>query len=464
MSSIFLEKSIPKLRQNIEQGLLSFNDLAETTAQQIKEQEADTLAWVNFDLDSLRQESERAYLKYKSRGSLLHLDGLPFGVKDIFNTKAFPTQMGSTLWKDFKPGNNARVVDSLLLSGGIIVGKTETAEFAVHALNKTLNPHDISKTPGTSSSGSAAAVATGMVPFALSTQTAGSIVRPASFCGVWGMKPSFGMIPRTGVLKTTDSLDTVGFIAAHAHSLRPILDVVRVKGPDYPYVYQNVDRQGVLPKVGGRRWKIGFIKTHTWNTALPYAQQAIETLAKKIGAEPGFEVEEIVWPDNLCTSHAIHSTIYNKSLSYYFKNEKKMGSHVTPIMRRMIEAGEFIKPDEFKRALALQEDYCLELERLIGAYDFVLSLATSSSAPPRGVEELPDPSLIWTLGHLPSVSAPAFRCPVGLPFGAQFISRRWNDYILLQGLEELVTIGVLPEGSTQKQKFESHLSIPYGSA
>jgi Asp-tRNA(Asn)/Glu-tRNA(Gln) amidotransferase A subunit family amidase len=449
MSSIFLEQSIPQLLQNIELGALSFKDMAVATSQKIDEKESDILAWVNFDLDTLRLDSEQAYLKYKSRGYLLGLDGIPFGVKDIFNTKAFPTQMGSPLWKDFTPGNNARVVDSLLFAGGIVVGKTVTAEFAVHALNETLNPHDSSKTPGTSSSGSAAAVATGMVPFALASQTAGSIVRPASFCGVWGMKPSFGMIPRTGILKTTDSLDTVGFIAAHAESLRPILDVVRVKGPDYPYVYKNVDKHGALPKLQDRPWRFGFIKTHTWFAATAYAQQAIEVLARRIGSEPGFEVEEIEWPVDLQASHDIHSIIYNKSLSYYFQNEKKIGSQVTPIMKKMIEAGESIKVDELKLGLVNQDKYCTSLDQLLAPYDIILSLGTSSSAPLRNIEERPDPSLIWTLGHLPVIAAPVFRCPEGLPFGVQFVSRRWNDYLLLQGIEELVGRGILQAGSQQ---------------
>jgi len=453
MTSIFLEQSIPSLLKKVELGALSFRDMADAAADKINEKEADTLAWVDFDLDKLRLDSEHAYLKYKSRGYLLSLDGLPFGVKDIFNTKAFPTQMGSLLWKDFTPGNNARSVDSLLFAGGIVAGKTVTAEFAVHALNKTLNPHNVLKTPGTSSSGSAAAVATGMIPFALGTQTAGSIVRPASFCGVWGMKPSFGMIPRTGALKTTDSLDTVGFLAAHAESLRPILNVLRVKGPDYPYVYKNVDSHGELPKSSFRPWRIGFVKTHIWGEAEDYAQQSIESLAKKIDSQKGFEVEEIDWPTNLKASHNIHSTIYNKSLSYYFKNEKKMESHVTPIMKKMIEAGDLISVTEFKAALANQEDFCQTLDQLFAPYDIILSLGTSSSAPLRGVDELPDPSLIWTMGHLPVVAAPTFRCPQGLPFGAQFTSRRWNDYLLLQAIEELVNIEILPKGS---QKIENY--------
>ncbi len=444
MGSVFLEQSIPDLLKSVEQGSLSFKDMADTSATAIKGKEVDTLAWVCCDLDRLLIEAEQAFLKYKARGYLLGLDGIPFGVKDIFNTKSFPTQMGSSIWKGFTPGNNARAVDSLLFAGGLIAGKTVTAEFAVHDLNETLNPHDPSKTPGTSSSGSAAAVATGMVPFALASQTAGSIIRPASFCGIWGMKPSFGIIPRTGVLKTTDSLDTIGFVAAHAKSLRPILDQVRVKGPDYPSIYRNVDSRGPNPKSAQKNWRVGFVKTHTWGTAKGYAQQAVQELASRINREEGFEVEEVRWPDELSVGHLIHATIYNKSLSYYFKNEVKASSQISQVMSEMIEAGESIDLATFKDALRQQEIFCSKLDQLLSPFDIVLSLGTSSSAPLRGIKELPDPSLIWTLGHIPSVAAPVFRCPDGLPFGVQFVSRRWNDYLLLQGIELLVDRGILP--------------------
>ncbi len=447
MGNVFLEQSIPDLLKSVEQGALSFKDMADTTASVIKEKEAVTLAWVCFDSDKLLIEAEQAFLNYKARGHLLGLDGIPFAVKDIFNTRSFPTQMGSSIWKGFTPGNNARVVDSLLFAGGLVAGKTVTAEFAVHELNETLNPHDSSKTPGTSSSGSAAAVATGMVPFALASQTAGSIIRPASFCGIWGMKPSFGMIPRTGVLKTTDSLDTIGFVAAHAKSLMPILDQVRVKGPDYPFVYRNVDSRGAHPKSATKPWRVGFLKTHVWDTAKGYAQQAVQELAARINREDGFEVEEIEWPDDLRMAHDTHAIIYNKSLAYYFQNEAKVSSQISPVMGEMIAAGESISLATFREALRQQEILCAKLDRLLEPYDMVLSLGTSSSAPPRGIEELPDPSLIWTLGQVPAVAVPIFRCPDGLPFGVQFISRRWNDYLLLQGIEELVGRGILTSGS-----------------
>jgi Asp-tRNA(Asn)/Glu-tRNA(Gln) amidotransferase A subunit family amidase len=447
MSSLFLEHSIPELLESVRLGRLSFDDLARTTARVVDDRERDTLAWVRFDAQELMAEAGRAAERAKQFGAPRGLDGIPFGVKDIFNTKTLPTEMGSAIWQGFTPGNNARVVGSLVNAGAVVAGKTVTAEFAVHALNQTLNPHDPTRTPGTSSSGSAAAVAVGMVPFALGSQTAASIVRPASFCGVWGMKPSFGLIPRTGVLKTTDSLDTIGFVAAHAKSLRPLLDEVRVKGPDYPFVYRNVDSRGPRPKASDRPWRVGLVKTHVWGGAEPYAREAIEGLANRIASEPGFEVADVCWPEEFHAAHEVHSTIYRKSLSYYFQQEAKLSSHLSPIMSEMIADGQSVGLDEFRKALAWQQAFSEALDRALGEYDIVLSLATSSVAPPRGLEELADPSLLWTLAHVPAVSAPAFHAN-DLPLGAQFIARRWDDYRLLQGVEELVDRGVLPAGSS----------------
>lgn len=448
IKNIFLSLSIPEILEKIKNNKIDFYDLISETEKAISSYETNCLAWVCYDYDYLRSESKLAYSNYQKRGYLLEMDGIPFGVKDIFNTKHFPTQMGSSLWDGFMPGNNARVVDSLLLKGGLVAGKTITAEFAVHKLNETINPHYKDRTPGTSSSGSAVAVATGMVPFALATQTAGSIIRPASFCGIWGMKPSFGMIPRTGVLKTTDSLDSIGFVSAHAKSLRQILDVVRVKGPDYPFVYKNIDRKLSSPVVSSdRKWRVGLIKTHTWNGATEYARNAIESLAKKIGGEKNFEIREIEWPSQLNSAHEIHETIYNKSLSYYFQNESRQSSSISQIMKEMIDAGLSIDVAMYLSALRKQEIFCSELDDLMSTCDFALTLGTSSSAPMRGNLELPDPSLIWTLGHLPAVASPVFRCPEGMPFAAQFISRRWGDYLLLDGIEALVDRGVLPSGS-----------------
>jgi Asp-tRNA(Asn)/Glu-tRNA(Gln) amidotransferase A subunit family amidase len=355
--------------------------------------------------------------------------------------------MGSPLWQGFQAGNNARMVDSLLQAGALPVGKTITAEFAVHALNETCNPHDPARTPGTSSSGSAAAVACGMVPFALGTQTAGSIIRPASFCGVWGMKPSFGLLPRTGILKTTDSLDTPGFLAAHGRSLRPLLDATRVKGPNYPPVHRHVDCTMTTQNSPPPTWRVGFVRTPVWSGAETYARDALSTFLATLTRNPEIEVVDIDWPASLHDAHQIHEIIYTKSLAYYFEREARFENHISPIMQSMIAKGTAISNEAFRSALQRQEVLAQEIDRLLAQCDVAISLGTSSSAPPRDSEELPDPSLIWTLAHIPTVAVPLFRCPQGLPFGLQFVARRWQDYRLLNAVERMIELGLLANGS-----------------
>ena len=378
---------------------------------------------------------------------LRRFEGVPLGVKDIFNTENFPTQMGSPLWKGFTPGNDARTVFNARQLGALVPGKTVTAEFAVHALNKTLNPFAPERTPGTSSSGSAVGVLARMVPVALGTQTAGSITRPASFCGVYGYKPSFGLLPRTGMLKTTDSLDTIGFFAAHRADIRRVLDGLRVRGSDYPIVQTKVDSPS--PKPAGKPWRVAFLRTHTWENAEPYCKVAIEDWVSRVAREPGFEVLEIDEPSLLVTSHQTHATIYDKALAYYFKEEFKRKELISPVMYEIIERGNKIKQCDYLASLALQAEMADAMDTLMADYDIFVSLATAGAAPMRDQTENPDPSLMWTMTYLPTIAAPLFLSPDGLPFSAQIGGRRYNDYRLLDALDELAMRGLIPEQSRE---------------
>ena len=171
--------------------------------------------------------------------------GIPFGIKDVFNTKFLKTEYGSILFKNFLPGNNARLLDIIEAKQGIIFCKTTTAEFAVHHFpeKKTLNPYNSKHITGTSSAGSAVAVACGALPVSLATQTAGSIIRPASFCGVIGFKPSFGALDRTGVLKTTDTLDTIGLFSYDINFLKKIFTNLIQHNDQYPYSKKFFDKK-----------------------------------------------------------------------------------------------------------------------------------------------------------------------------------------------------------------------------
>ncbi|MFA5715050.1 MAG: amidase [Candidatus Paceibacterota bacterium] len=445
----FLEISIKELSENIAKGEMSTEDVADICINRVEQMEPSCQAWECFDEKNFKKAC---------RTGLFH--GMPIGVKDIFNTADFPTQMGSPLWKNFTPGNDARAVHNLKNAGAVIPGKTVTAEFAVHALGKTLNPHDANRNPGTSSSGSAVAVATGMVPAAIGTQTAGSIVRPASYCGVYGCKPSFGLIPRTGVLKTCDTLDTIGFFVSHACDLKIMFEALRVHGRNYPMSHEALNRRqkieeeiakiynipcGILKNVKvpfgpkNRPWKIAFIKTNTWNYAETYAKNALLGFAQLLYDHTA------QLPDLVFNAHEIHATIYDKSLSHYFREEYKNSQLVSPIMNGIIEQGQKITIDQYLAALQEQVKIQRAMDGFFNDYDIIISLSTTGVAPLREEPEKPDPALIWTLAHLPVVSVPAFKHE-GLPFGIQIVARKYNDYLLFDFIDYLREMELIPEG------------------
>lgn len=445
MSNGFIDLGVRRILQGYDQGTLHPEQIAEICIEQVRRMEPQVQAWTVFDKSKLI-ENAKISASLVAMGKRRQLEGIPFGVKDIFNTMDFQTEMGSPIWKGFMPGNDARAVYNLKQAGAIVPGKTVTAEFAVHTLGQTINPHDKARNPGTSSSGSAAAVATGMVPFALGTQTAGSIVRPASFCGVYGYKPSFGLVPRTGMLKTTDSLDTVGYFVSRCEDISIILDSLRVHGRDYPISHTALSDTGRQSKPTNRPWRVAFVKTHTWSHVPGYAQQSLEQWLN--GLPVGhYQVQQIDLPKCMKRSHEIHATIYNKALAYYFKEEFKKSELVSPVMQGLVQIGQQIENQNYLQALEEQEQLAREMDALMQQYDVMISLSTAGHAPLRDERELDDPALMWTMTHLPVISAPAFTSPQGLPFGVQLVARRYNDILLMRFAEDLCRQGYLPEGA-----------------
>ncbi len=438
----FRNKSIRQILQQIASGELTCEMVAKVCVDAYQKRETQGQAWVCFNGEGLLNEARQRDQNKPS--PLRSLEGIPVAVKDVFNTRDFPTEMGSPIWKGFTPGNDARSLFHLKREGALIPGKTTTAEFAVHALNKTVNPHDQTRTPGTSSSGSAVAIAMGMVPVSVGTQTAGSIIRPASFCGIYGFKPSFGSIPRTGVLKTTDSLDTIGFFTARLEDFETVFDALRVKGPNYPFVHEKLDYPERQLKPEGRRWKVGFAKTHTWSEAPSYAQASMQDWVNKIA---GFaDVVVIDLPSEFERCHEAHEKIYEKALAYYFQSEIEREELISPVMREMIYRGREVTVEAYQWALKLQESLARKLDEILGTVDVLISLSTAGVAPRREVMEKPDPALMWTMAFVPVIGAPAFLSSEGLPFGAQIVARRYEDYRGAQFAHELVQRGLLPAG------------------
>ena len=400
-------------------------------------------AWVHVVPEIALKQAETADRKLAS-GRAGSLCGVPIGIKDIFNTADMPTQMGSPIWKDFTPGNDARVVHYLRMADAVLLGKTVTAEFAVHAPGPTRNPHNLEHTPGTSSSGSAASTAAYMVPLALGTQTAGSIIRPASYCGVYGFKPSFGLLPRTGMLKTTDSLDTVGVFSRSVEDLALLFDVIRVRGADYPISHAHLNDPARQTK-GRRPWHIGLLQGPKWKYAEGYAQQAIQEFGRRLANVPEIEIEAVTLPESFQSAHEIHATIYDRALAYYFKDEFVAQTLVSSIMYEIVQRGNRLTLDQYKAALDAQNSLARQLDQVFAdRFDVIVDLSTGGEAL-KGLDSIdrPDNCLIWTLCGVPTINLPVFTGPNRLPFGAQILARRYNDYLILDFARHLYAHGVI---------------------
>ena len=446
-AGLFLDTGIVGISEMLETGEISPQAIHAEVERAVSAHESNVHAWVAVDPGNLLRnrpgDVDRPYG--------FHVDalrGIPFGAKDIFNTKEFPTERGSLAWKGYTPGNNARVIDSLEGNGAVLVGKTATAELAVDEESATCNPHDVRFSPGTSSGGSAAACATGMVPFALASQSGASIARPASFTGVYGYKPSLGLVPRTGVLKTADTLDTVGFLTSRIDNLRPVLEAMRVRGPDYPFVHSHVDASALHAAPRDGVWKLGVLRTPWWDTSESCVRSGFDRSLDAIANVHNVELVEMPWPALLDDVHDLHDLIYCKSLAYYFSEEYDTHQNAfSDVLAERLERGRAVTGAEYMGAVSRQD----EISRAIGAelevFDSVVTLSTSQTAPLRGAFPERDPSLIWTFVGIPAGAYPLELSPAGLPVGAQLIGCRWDDFRVISVLEMLARHEALPSRS-----------------
>ena len=360
------------------------------------------------------------------------VSGVPLAVKDIFNTYDFPTSMGSPIMDGYTPGNDARVVSNFRLEDGIVLGKTITAEFAVHQPGPTINPYDPSRTPGTSSSGSAVAVATRMAPVALASQTAGSIIRPASYCGVMGFKPSFGLIPRTAMLKTTDTLDTVGYMARSIEDLALMFEVTRVRGHNYP-----ISEAGLATpanrEISGERWRVGVLNHSIREHEDRATTASFDRIVDKL-ANAGCEIIDVRLPAEFDETWQVHEHIYCRALAYYFKIEWDGAPDLfSAAMQDMIKRGLEVSPQTYLQDIDRQRAISAQFNLLSSDWDVLITPATADDAPvAQSLDDLPDSCLVWTTVGAPVLGLPGLHGSRSLPVGIQVVGRRFSDYRLLE--------------------------------
>jgi Asp-tRNA(Asn)/Glu-tRNA(Gln) amidotransferase A subunit family amidase len=431
---------VPRLRAGtkaIYEGALRPSDWLEVCLARIKRFEPALHAFQFIDKTALREHAARLdKMDWATQKPFPSLSGAPIAVKDIFNTSTMPTGMGSEIRRDYKPGNNARVIDWMELLGAYTLGKTKTAEFAVHWHPDTRNPWNDSRVPGTSSTGSAVAVACGMAPAALGTQSAGSISRPSSYNGVIGFKPSFGLIPRTGVLKTCDTLDSIGWMTRTVDDARLLLDALRIRGYNYPHVVRGFCA-AQQQRQGRTKWRIGFGADPGTATAEGYARAALREFVLQTGNRPDIELVEIDLAEPLKAGHDVHRVIYHKALSYYFTREMAHIDLISGSFKALVDEGRQFSTEDYVTALRRQEDLRATYEKTIDHIDVFVSLAAAGEAPGWDQEEKRDSSLIWTLCGAPAIALPLFKGPNELPYSAQLVAKRYHDYQLLDFAESL---------------------------
>jgi Asp-tRNA(Asn)/Glu-tRNA(Gln) amidotransferase A subunit family amidase len=376
--------------------------------ERIAAREPEVQAWAFLDHEAALRQA-RAADAQPGRGLLR---GLPVGVKDLIDTVDMPTTYGSPIYNAHRPAWDAPCVALTRAAGGIVLGKTVTTEFAVMHPGKTRNPHDIRHTPGGSSSGSAAAVADCMVPLAFGTQTAGSIIRPAAFCGVVGYKPSFGLISRVGVKALSDTLDTVGTIA------RTVPDAALFAAALTGRNELRIDDR-TSP---GAKVRVGICRTYEWKQAQPEMMNALESAARMLAAN-GTQVREITLPADYAGLVEAQTDIMFAEQAQSLAHERL--SHwalISPKLQGILEAGLKVSIERHDAALALARRCRHTLDTVFAECDVLLAPSAPGAAP-QGLEMTGDPvfNRMWTLLHAPCVNIPVATTTSGLPLGLQVV-------------------------------------------
>ncbi|MCC6531095.1 MAG: amidase [Burkholderiales bacterium] len=390
---------------------LSAEALAQDCLARIAERETQVRAWAHIDADHVLRQA-RALDAGPLRGPL---HGLPIGIKDVIDTAELPTQYGSPIYAGHQPAWDAACVTAIRRAGGVIMGKTVTSELATSYRGKTANPHNPAHTPGGSSSGSAAAVADFMVPLALGTQTGGSTLRPSSFCGVVGYKPSFGLLNRHGVKQVSESLDTLGLIG------RAVTDVALLAGA-------VSGRSELLHCALREPPTIGIWRTFEWREAAPETHAALETAARVLSAA-GAAVTERVMDPVFAELAAAHKDIQFREMAEALGYELRAHpEQLSASLRESIGYGMQVTPQVYdaKRVIAARARRLID--GVLSEYDMLLAPSAPGEAP-HGLEDTGSPVFNrgWTLLRLPCVSVPAFTGPRGLPVGIQVVGRYWHD-------------------------------------
>ncbi|MFO7665086.1 MAG: amidase [Desulfobacterales bacterium] len=418
----------------IRNGTLSSEEVTCALLKRIQAYENRVQAFQWIDFDRALGLSRHADEIQKSGAPLSSLHGIGVGIKDIIETRNIPTTMGSAVHEGFVPERSAAVVLSLESAGAFVLGKTVTSEFAFFTPGKTRNPWNPDHTPGGSSSGSAAAVAMGFVSAAIGTQTNGSVIRPAAFCGVVGYKPTAGLIPLEGIHPFSPSLDQVGVFARSVPDVALLAAVLRSKDSVSAESSNPVMPSDPKPVLYPPR--IAAVRSPVWLRAEEYARKHFMSVVERLG-EAGAEVEEVELPEPFSDAHAIHRVImYAEGAKTFATLQKDNRSLISGRLNGLIDEGLLIEKDDLEKALARKENLSVEMDDFMEKFDAVITLPATGEAA-QDLTQTGDPVFctIWSLCGVPAVTIPAGEGPKRLPLGLQITGKRYADDKLLSVAE-----------------------------
>jgi len=416
----------------IRDGAISSEDLVQACLARVREADGEVQAWQYLDPEHALVQARARDLDRREGRPCGPLHGVPVGLKDIIDTADMPTEDGTVLHAGRTPAEDAAVAAMLRAAGAVILGKTVTTECAYFAPGKTRNPHNPAHTPGGSSSGSAAAVAAGMVPLALGSQTNGSTIRPASFCGVYGFKPTHGLIPRGGMLQLSRTLDHVGLFARSIEDLALLGEQLAghdARDPDTrprpkPPLVAVAAEEPPLPPL------LAFVKTPMWERAAEDTRAGFAELVEALGDR----VLEIELPESARQAWDWQGTIMDAEMAMNLAAEWERGrDRLSPQLRALLERGREVRAFDYQQALSripqLNEGFAEIFERC----DAILTPAAPGTAP-EGLASTGDPAFctLWTLTGMPAVSLPLMQGENGLPLGVQLVGPRNGDARLLR--------------------------------
>ncbi len=430
MTDIF-SLSLEELSEKIKSGQLTSVEVCEKYIERIKKFDKDIKAWAYFDRKVLLEKASEADEHRRAGKPTGSLHGVPIAVKDIIGTVDMPTECGTVIRKGKSYSQNAEIIDLLHSSGSIVMGKTATSELAYLGPPPTTNPHDKTRTPGGSSSGSAASVASFMAPASIGSQTGGSVIRPASYCGVVGYKPSYGLISRNGVLRTSYNLDQIGMFGRKVEDVAMLAKVL-IKKDKYDPATIHYSTENILSETKKGpifEPKFIFYKTDYWKIIDKKSREAFEYFIKSFKKN----IEIFDTPSYFKDIHKYHQIIHETDLAnnfsiYYKKYKKKLSKY----MQDAISNGNKYTAKEYAEAIDFMKRSYESYEEVFEDYHGVLS-PSSPGVAPKGLKSTGTAEFnkVWSYLGTPCISLPLLEGENNLPLGVQLVGNKYDDHRFL---------------------------------